>query len=941
MKLYRKLFCLLFFVFYNQIVFAALSFAPDSIELPFYNNLLSQTGLVKSESRMVTQSTLSNNVNTSCNTGTLLFREDFGGNLSTDPIFRSTPLPQVTGITFGADGNPKYKYAVRKFGFPHTTWYSFGALDDHTYPGDTTRGYFLQVDGTDNPAQIYSCRIDGLCANAEVYLSMWGMSTIFLDNSYYANANLKLLVRSVVDNSILASKNVELINGKGAWEQMGLSFVLPVGINSIIYCIENNSGTGMGNDFAIDDIEIRLCTPPVIIKSEQTICKGYQANFNGTFQNDGTFLEPLEYRWLYSSTGDLTSQKTWQVIGTNSNEFNIPSAQEIHSGYYRLAVASSGNIDITNCRAISDPTYMEVKQCVPQCIKRDTISHTICYGETYLFNSAFLDKTGTYFDTLYTNTGCDSIICLQLTAKPRIELNIDTTICEGETILFGTSLLAIGGDYTHIYETIKDGCDSIIHLHVSVIECIPPPIPSNDTIVASACDSAVTIKFLDNDTYTCAIPQVSLLTQPTVLGAVATIQHDSLVYTIYSGHAAIDSVQYSVICDGVAASAWVYIVVQSNSVITTEVFPNDTICKGEYLLFSGKLTNGGTLELPVMYQWQTSFNGLAWTAVDSLGWTAFGSGTGNATTMFPTSNVGTTYYRLVIAEGGDYFLHDCFVTSSVIPIYVVQPTVDTLRLSGCGQVEYENTTFVSDSTFMVETQSAGGCYNELTVKITVKPEPFGETTVTDCDSVTYLGITYFHDTDLTERFSSPSECDSLFVTHINVDNCLSGYLIENLIVNKYDWIVLCNNTKAKKLVSNYDEIHYQWYKDGQKMIGELDDYYTEDRLLFGCFFLRLLIMAEGQAYPFISETLCINHQNLTISPNPVTLSEYATINYDFTDDEKAGLYVQIYDYLGMKITQFEPASYPIYLPAGLAQGIYYVKVITGTNRIYGVKLIVN
>ena len=117
------------------------------------------------------------------------------------------------------DGNPKYKYAIRKFGFPHTTWYSFEALDDHTYPGDITRGYFLEVDGTASPAQIYSCRIDDLCANAEVYLSMWGMSTIFLSGSSYANAKLRLLIRNVSDNSILARKNVELVNGKGNWEQ--------------------------------------------------------------------------------------------------------------------------------------------------------------------------------------------------------------------------------------------------------------------------------------------------------------------------------------------------------------------------------------------------------------------------------------------------------------------------------------------------------------------------------------------------------------------------------------------------------------------------------------------------------------------------------------------------------------------------------------------------
>ena len=920
MKSYIKVFYLLFFIFNSPVVFGELWNDAD-FRMVEYN--------VKEAS------------NSLCSGGALLFKEDFGGNLSTDPIYSSTPLPQVTGITFGSDGNPKYKYAIRKFGFPHTTWYSFEALDDHTYPGDITRGYFLEVDGTANPAQIYSCRIDGLCANAEVYLSMWGMSTIFLSGSSYANAKLRLVIRNVSDNSILASKNVELVNGKGYWEQMGLAFILPSGVNSIIYCIENNSGTGNGNDFAIDDIEIRLCTPPVVVKCKDTICVGDDAIFTGTFVNDGTFSEPLEYCWLYSPTGDLTSQKTWNIVGTNSHLLDIQSAQEANSGYYRLAVASFGNIENVNCRSISDPFNITVTDCVPQCIKRDTINHKICDGEIYLFNSVPLNQTGIYFDTLYTSSGCDSILCLNLTVNPRLELNLDTTICKGDTILFGMSSLTVGGDYMYTFKTLSDACDSIVNLHVSVVECVPPPIPVNDTIVASACDSTAIIKFLGNDTYTCATPQISLLTKPTVLGAIATIQSDSLVYRIVSGHAAIDSVQYSITCDGVSASAWAYFVVQSNSLVTTEVFPNDTICKGEYLLFSGKLTNMGTLTSPLMYQWQKSNDGVEWAAVDNSSWTSFGSGAGSATFMLQTVGAGTTYYRLMIAELGDELLKKCFVTSSVLPVYVVQPTVDTLRLSGCGQVEYENKKFVSDSTFVVETQNAGGCANELTVEITVKPEPLGEKTVTDCDSVTYLGITYFHDVDLTERFSSLGECDSLFVTHIDVDNCLSGYLVEDLIVNKYDWIVLCNNTKAKKLIPNYEEIHYQWYKDGQKMIGELDDYYTEDRLLFGCFFLRLLIMAEGQAHPFISETLCINHENLTIAPNPVTLSQYAVINYDFTDEEKVGLYVEIYNYQGVKITRFEPVAYPINLPTGLAQGVYYVKVITGTNRIFGVKLIVN
>ena len=81
-------------------------------------------------------------------------------------------------------------------------------------------------------------------------------------------------------------------------------------------------------------------------------------------------------------------------------------------------------------------------------IIRDTISASICEGETYTFGSLVLDSTGTYVDTLTAGNACDSIVTLNLTVRPIIRDTISASICEGETYIFGSLVLDSTGTYT-------------------------------------------------------------------------------------------------------------------------------------------------------------------------------------------------------------------------------------------------------------------------------------------------------------------------------------------------------------------------------------------------------------------------------------------------------------------------------------------------------------
>ncbi len=112
---------------------------------------------------------------------------------------------------------------------------------------------------------------------------------------------------------------------------------------------------------------------------------------------------------------------------------------------------------------------------------RDTISASICEGETYTFGSQILSVAGTYVDTLTAANACDSIVTLNLTVRPVIRDTISASICEGETYTFGTQTLSIAGTYVDTL-TAANACDSIVTLNLSVRSII------RDTISASICE---------------------------------------------------------------------------------------------------------------------------------------------------------------------------------------------------------------------------------------------------------------------------------------------------------------------------------------------------------------------------------------------------------------------------------------------------------------------
>src|ERR1700721_2968058 len=99
-----------------------------------------------------------------------------------------------------------------------------------------------------------------------------------------------------------------------------------------------------------------------------------------------------------------------------------------------------------------------VAHCTPN---GSSSSQTICQGETVDFDGDFLDSTGVYIDSMTNVGGCDSVVILNLTVNPITYDSLTPTICTGDTFYLNGNAYYRYGTY---YDTLlnANGCDSII-----------------------------------------------------------------------------------------------------------------------------------------------------------------------------------------------------------------------------------------------------------------------------------------------------------------------------------------------------------------------------------------------------------------------------------------------------------------------------------------------
>ena len=144
--------------------------------------------------------------------------------------------------------------------------------------------------------------------------------------------------------------------------------------------------------------------------------------------------------------------------GESYNKGAFAGKNLVLPGYYDALLKSSCGCDST---VRLNLTVLNVN---------NSISATICEGESYSLGDKEISETGIYVDTLINSRGCDSIVVLTLTVIPKY-YETNTMLCEGDKIEWFDTVLTTTGRYERVFKNVS-GCDSIEVLNLTVLESI-------------------------------------------------------------------------------------------------------------------------------------------------------------------------------------------------------------------------------------------------------------------------------------------------------------------------------------------------------------------------------------------------------------------------------------------------------------------------------------
>ena len=796
-----------------------------------------------------------------CLDGTLLYRDDFGGNDPNDPRVGTDPVSgmaysQSTNDRFGQMGNGRY--IVTKTGYCNGDtaalrsqsgyvpgWGSQWILqDDHTYPNDRTRGYYVEIDGSGGNTPFYSTTIDGLCPGSKLTFSAYVVNVHFYEQVQkfyrvgrynYVYPRMKFVLKDPQNGQTLATQSTGdiqpdvtkswniFLNESAEWQLVGMEFTVPEGVESIQMYIYNDVGYGTGNDFAIDDIEIHLCAPSVTIEGEPEFCVNETATLSADFTNDGTFEEPLVYKWWHS-TDSVTWIEMTDFIGENPV---INAVQKADSGWYKVAVAGNGNIENVNCRAVSEPFRLTVKECTPS-------APDLCMDGILLFREDFGGNEPE--DSKISTTPVSGMSYQQQTSDHLGIMQPGSYLVtkQGYQNGTGTSQWHIQddhthpGDYTRGYFMEIDGRSDNAAFYQTTIDHLCEGI---ELTFSAYVANVMTWGMYIGRPGVYAYPRLNfVLTNP---------QDNSELATYDTGDIPFDSAfigdnmcwQQSVQWRLVGMNFTVPVGVES---IQLSIYNNVSNSNGNdfaiddieiHLCMTPDTIRTDTIVCDTISQilWHEKTFAVADTLCD---------------TLFSSCGFDSIYYIMkvdtkICCPDLHYATHDTIVCDTLMPytwhglLFDAPGSQTTVEKDerGCDTLQ---------TTWTLNTKIC--CPDLLTITL--------DTTV--CDTLlpfTWRGMVFEVPTEMRIMEQSPRGCDSIeHVYRLDTFHCERLYPI---IVNKYNWQLLCHNVRVRELFPELMVTGYQWYKDGTAIPNATEDDYSEQNELQGEFQLRLH-MSDGR-----------------------------------------------------------------------------------------------
>lgn len=197
-------------------------------------------------------------------------------------------------------------------------------------------------------------------------------------------------------------------------------------------------------------LRINICKNDTLKFGGQSFNKNglYNINFKNQYGCDSSYNILLTLKDTL-----ITNIKEIRCFG---DSFSLNNKTYFNSGKYQIATKSKGGCDsIINLDLLIKPKLTSA------------ISKYICNGDSITIGKSVYYTSGPKLDTLKTSNGCDSIIFLNLFVGTEKIREIDTTICQGNFVMFKNEKLFSSGIFRDTSK-VSNSCDSITILNLIV-----------------------------------------------------------------------------------------------------------------------------------------------------------------------------------------------------------------------------------------------------------------------------------------------------------------------------------------------------------------------------------------------------------------------------------------------------------------------------------------
>lgn len=397
------------------------------------------------------------------------------GNYYTAPFSQHFyALPSGSGATFVAPGGGSFSGGERLF----TLFFDVAANAPATTSVDIT-SFPTDTEATDNNLQPFSIGATG--GMVTIGATPPGSDTLILQTSDYNVANESTLCVPITTENFI---NVVGMAFTLRYDPDVLKFEEVVNLNSNIsgFNVPSNFGTpetGLSEGFitvnyfnnALNGFDLpdgstimEVCFTADSCGSECSDIRFTSDIAQIEFSDENQEVIPFQ-----GNTG-LVCIEGAPPANTVLQETLCPDeSREVNGAIYDISNPSGLEVvpDANGCDSIVvevDLTFLDAPEI--------NLTDTICSGESYVVGDTAFTQSGTYTEVLDAANGCDSTVLLNLTVLPSPTMNLDSTLCPNGYIEVSNTIYNINNPSGTEILPAANGCDSTVHVGLNFYEPI-------------------------------------------------------------------------------------------------------------------------------------------------------------------------------------------------------------------------------------------------------------------------------------------------------------------------------------------------------------------------------------------------------------------------------------------------------------------------------------